>query len=114
MSVQLFFSGNSISGSGSDVDGSFTIDGDYFPDERRVMLDKRYPELTSHYDGRWDGSLVAGHWSFSVLYVTEEGHFLESDRGPFELWPLEHGEELSLEEQLMAAPDPMQPLVDGR
>ena len=82
MSVSLVFAGNQISGRGTDVDGTFSMDGEYFPEFHRVMIAKRYSELTSHYDGRWDGQLIAGYWSFSVLYVSEEGVINESDRGP--------------------------------
>lgn len=105
MSVSLVFSGNRISGRGADVDGLFSMEGEYFPDQNRVMMEKRYSHLTSHYDGRWDGQLIAGYWSFSILYVSEEGVFNDSDRGPFELWPQEHEEELNLEERPLALPE---------
>jgi hypothetical protein len=106
MSVSLVFSGNLISGRGTDVDGAFSMDGEYFPEFHRVMIEKRYRELTSHYDGRWDGQLISGQWSFSILYVSEEGVLNESDRGPFELWPLEHEQELDLDAQPLALPEP--------
>jgi hypothetical protein len=112
MSVSLFFNGNAISGGGTDVDGHFMMDGEYFPEMNRVMLEKRYDDLTSHYDGRWDGQLIAGHWSFSILYVSEDGVFTESDRGPFELWPLEHEHELDLDAQPLALPEPIQAIQD--
>jgi len=106
MSASLSFTGNAIRGRGTDVDGPFSMEGEYFPDHQRVMLEKRYKDLTSHYDGRWDGQLIAGHWSFSVLYVSEEGVFTDSDRGTFELWPLEHEQELNLDAQPLSLPQP--------
>ena len=105
MSVSLVFNGNQISGRGTDVDGAFSMEGEYFADQNRVMIEKRYPNLTSHYDGRWDGQLIAGYWSFAIMHVTAEGVDTMSDRGPFELWPLEHEHDLDLEEQPLALPE---------
>ncbi len=105
MSVSLSFVGNAIAGRGTDVDGAFSIDGEYFPEFHRFMVEKRYKALVTHYDGRWDGQLVAGYWSYSVLYVSEEGVVTDSDKGPFELWPLEHEQELDLDAQPLALPE---------
>jgi hypothetical protein len=90
MRCHLSFAGNQLAGTGDDADGIFQFEGEYFAEHHRVFLDKRYPDLTVHYDGRWDGLIIAGTWSFMMMSVTEEGTELHTAHGVFELWPEEH------------------------
>jgi hypothetical protein len=90
----LTFNGLLISGAGEDANGRFEISGEFFPDYRRVLLDKTSGGVTAHYDGRWDGLQIAGTWSVRVIRVSEAGVEHLEQKGTFELWP--EGSEHSL------------------
>jgi hypothetical protein len=79
MKFRLDFSGGSISGGGSDVNGKFTMHGTYDPQTHAVVVRKRYMILTVVYNGVWNGQFVAGT---SVI-----GPAMFGERGSFEMWP---------------------------
>jgi hypothetical protein len=91
-SLKLTLGGGSLSGTGSDIDGSFRVNGTYDA-EGNVSLIRSYTRTTEpsqlgigipyRYVGKWDGTLVSGRW-FPVANPWYGG--------PFEMWP-EHEEE---------------------
>jgi hypothetical protein len=86
MAFSLLFIGNRISGRGTDMDGPFTMDGEVESDQ--VYLVKSYPWLIVRYDGRWNGTFVAGR---STIGPLAHGEF-----GSFEMWPEDEEEAIEL------------------
>ncbi|MGV3618179.1 MAG: hypothetical protein ACO1SV_22865 [Fimbriimonas sp.] len=90
--MKLTLGGGSLRGNGTDIDGSFRMDGTYDA-EGNVSLIRTYTRTTEpsqlgvgvpyRYEGKWDGTLVSGRWS-PIAYAWYGG--------PFEMWP-EHEEE---------------------
>lgn len=86
--LTLTIEDNRISGSGSDADGLFEVEGDYSPQTQRVTLTRRYTFTTEpsqegvglpyQYQGQWNGDFVAGIW-FCRPYPPVNGEF--------EMWP---------------------------
>lgn len=77
--LQLSFSNGRIVGDGGDDSGKFNISGEYEADE--VNLQKHYPLWSVNYLGRWDGTILSGHWT-----ISSPDFF---DAGTFEIWPEE-------------------------
>lgn len=103
--ITLTFSGDSFTGSGTDCDGVFDLEGEYDPDDDAVSIVRRYifapksPSQVGHpfiYIGRWDGYQVSGRWMDS-LYL--------NFGGPFEMWPQE--EEMAMSEMMQEAEEPV-------
>lgn len=86
--IHLTIAAGRIVGNGTDVDGDFNLDGRYDPTTGVVHLVRRYtravdpdPSATRalyDYLGRWDGTMIAGHWRQRDAL---------SNGGPFEMWP---------------------------
>ncbi len=94
-SLDLIITESTISGTGTDADGNFVVEGEHDA-EGTVELIRKYTYCTSAmggvgipylYVGKWDGQMVHGRWS-PVSY-REYG-------GPFEMWPAK--EDISIEE----------------
>lgn len=93
--IQLAIGGGTMSGSGTDADGNFTLDGTY--ESNIVHLVRIYTWTTEpsqsgagivyDYFGEWNGSFIEGAWR-----PREAPYY----GGPFEMWP--ESEEISLEE----------------
>lgn len=95
--LDFLISSGSISGTGSDADGEFNMEGEY-DSEGNVEMIRRYsfcnsgPEgvgIPYMYLGRWDGQMIHGRWS--PVSFRQYG-------GPFEMWPAT--EDISIEEML--------------
>lgn len=91
MAFRLRFQGHRIDGDGSDRDGPFTLEGEN--DGTDVYLIKAYPWLIVRYDGRWNGSFVAGRSTIGPL--------AHGECGSFEMWP--EAEEQRLEARALEA-----------
>ena len=91
MRLRLVFEGGRVTGDGRDESGPFTVSGTYRADGAR--LTKGYATHRVHYDGRWDGTSLAGPWAIRYESWT--------DRGEFEMWPESEG--LTVEEILARA-----------
>ena len=76
---RLTFSGNDITGGGSDLNGGFSMRGTYDPANEKVTITKRYWHTKVVYHGVWNGSFVSGHSIIGPAWVGE--------RGIFEMWP---------------------------
>lgn len=85
--IMIAFKGNAFTGSGSDLDGDFDLEGEFDPADQMVNIIRRYtvaPRNPSQigyafiYIGRWDGHQVTGRWMMS----THPG-----EGGSFEMWP---------------------------
>ena len=77
MAFSLLFVGDLVTGGGTDRDGPFTMTGEV--DGDAIFLVKSYPWLDVRYDGRWNGSFVAGR---STIGPLAHGEF-----GSYEMWP---------------------------
>lgn len=93
MAFSLHFSGNTISGGGSDRDGPFTMKGELDGDS--VYLIKAYPWLIVNYDGRWNGSFVAGRSTIGPL--------AHGEVGTFEMWPEDEEQAIESTEEVLEA-----------
>jgi len=89
MACRLLFTGDEITGGGTDTGGPFTMDGSYDPATETVAITKTYSKLLVIYKGAWDGTMIFGH---SQIYGRGQEFY---DEGEFELWPEE--EELGLQ-----------------
>lgn len=85
--IDLRIEGGRFSGTGTDVDGEFELEGVYDSRTNLVSMVRRYsvapknPEQVGYpfdYSGRWDGSMVFGHWQARTDPLCN---------GPFEMWP---------------------------
>ncbi|MCC7103176.1 MAG: hypothetical protein IT206_08880 [Fimbriimonadaceae bacterium] len=86
--IQLRINRSHIVGTGSDADGLFELDGNFDPETKRVTMTRRYTVTSQpaqegvgipfHYDGVWDGEMVAGRWHCRPSPM---------DQGDFEMWP---------------------------
>ncbi len=93
MAFSLRFSGDRITGGGSDLDGPFTLEGEV--DGDGVYIVKAYPWLLVRYDGRWNGAFMAGR---STIGPLAHGEF-----GTFEMWPEDEEQVMeSMERELEA------------
>lgn len=97
--LDLLFRDGHLSGTGSDADGDFVVEGEYFADGL-VELIRRYTFCTAGpegvgipyvYSGTWDGTLVSGRW-------WPLGH--RAYGGPFEMWPPEEESAIQFEREL--------------
>ncbi len=85
--IRLTISSGRMSGTGTDADGHFNVEGTYDA-EGNVRLTRRYTWTTEpsqqgaylpyRYMGKWDGTLIAGRWYSLVT---------QGMGGPFEMWP---------------------------
>ena len=99
MALALRFAGDAIVGEGSDPSGPFTMRGEVDPDGETVYLIKGYPRFDVRYDGRWNGTFLAGR---SGLVPPAWGL-----PGTFELWPEDEESALDLTEARIVAPEPV-------
>lgn len=85
--IVLLFSGHRFTGEGTDVDGDFSLEGEYDPADQMVNMVRRYVRVTRSenqigypfiYIGKWDGYQVTGRWMMSTS---------PAYGGPFEMWP---------------------------
>lgn len=97
-SLQLTIRPGRIHGTGTDVDGTFSVEGE-FDGAGHVRLTRRYVVSNLHeehvdvpfdYEGTWDGAMIFGLWC-------ERDSPLNC--GPFEMWPMreEDRRELAIE-----------------
>ena len=93
MRLRLQFYGAQLIGGGSDCAGYFEIRGSLNPDGN-VAFVKKYSTYAVHYDGRWDGRMIAGLWTMRHPILYGQARFLE-EKGDFEIWP-ETGESESI------------------
>ena len=89
MAFSLRFSGDAISGDGTDRDGPFDLAGE--TDGESVYITKVYPWLVVRYDGRWNGTFVAGRSTI--------GPIAHGDFGTFEMWPEDEEQALGTAER---------------
>ena len=85
MRLRLQFYGPQLIGGGSDCAGYFEIHGKLEP-TGQVHFAKKYSTYVVHYQGTWDGNMIAGLWT--MRHPIQYGHarFLE-EKGDFEIWP---------------------------
>lgn len=108
MNLRMKFKEGHLHGAGEDRIGPFRIQGGYTA-RGRVRFTKVYPYHKVRYDGRWDGTSIAGQWKIE--------EWDEFDEGEFEIWPLKDDEEraIRLEElestQTVETPQPV-PALD--
>jgi hypothetical protein len=94
MKLRLQFYGQQLIGGGSDCAGYFEIRGGLDP-EGSVAFAKKYSTHTVHYQGRWDGRMIAGLWTMRHPILYGQARFLE-EKGDFEIWPeIGEGESIS-------------------
>jgi hypothetical protein len=104
-SISLTIRAGQISGSGTDIDGDFDLDGTYTEGTQLVRLTRRYsrvtdpnrgtPGLPYDYMGRWDGAMVTGMW---------RQRDFPANGGPFEMWPSREEDMRELQIQLEEQP----------
>jgi hypothetical protein len=93
MRLRLQFSGPQLAGGGSDCAGHFEIRG-ALNSVGIVSFAKAYPTHIVHYEGHWDGRMIAGLWTMRHPVVFGHARFFE-EKGDFEIWP-EVGESESI------------------
>ncbi|OJU62476.1 MAG: hypothetical protein BGO01_08330 [Armatimonadetes bacterium 55-13] len=100
-SIRLTIQKGIISGSGTDKDGEFELQGAYIERGQKVLMTRTYTRTTEpsqegvgipyEYVGSWDGSFVSGRW---------HPRWNQYYGGPFEMWPADATEELRIELQI--------------
>lgn len=104
MKLRLQFCGVQVLGAGCDCAGPSEIHG-AMDAEGTVSFVKTYSSHTAHYEGRWDGRMIAGVWTMRHQILFGQARFLE-EKGEFEIWPetgeLESVGDLFEEDQAMA------------
>lgn len=93
MTLQLRFDKKNLHGKGDDQIGPFQIQGQH-SENGQVQFTKRYASHKVRYQGRWDGSSIAGRWT-----IREWGWV---DYGEFEIWPLGDDEERAIRPEELA------------
>lgn len=85
------FSAGVLEGRGQDQDGEFTFRGHYEANKVRFVKAYRDPDWYVAgrlvYEGVWNGTFIGGVWVDTAS---------RANRGPFELWPVDENEGLSL------------------
>jgi hypothetical protein len=110
--IMLEIRGNSFSGSGTDKDGHFELNGEHDPEDGMVQMTRCYlkapmsPSQVGYpfvYIGKWNGDFIEGRWMMSTQ---------PQIGGPFEMWPESEEEALAVEkaaeEHVFALPVPLQ------
>ena len=95
---------------GKDQSGEFRMFGEHDPATDVVQIDKNYPWLFIEYSGRWDGTMIAGEWRFSLPDDVDRAIFASDetpDHGIFEIWPLEVEEDSLSFGELISEPEPV-------
>jgi hypothetical protein len=85
MKLRLQFYGAQLIGGGSDCAGYFEIRGE-MDSVGVVRFGKKYSTYIVHYEGTWDGNMIAGLWTMRHPIQYGSARFLE-EKGDFEIWP---------------------------
>jgi hypothetical protein len=94
MRLRLQFIGTEVLGGGSDSAGNSEIRGALAADGT-VTFNKAYASHTVHYEGHWDGLMIAGTWTLRHIILFGSARFLE-ETGVFEIWPeVEEGQSIA-------------------
>jgi len=86
MRLRLQFYGDQLIGGGSDCAGWFEIRGHLNYSEGVVRFAKRYSTYGVEYEGRWDGTMIAGLWTMRHPVLYGNSRYVE-EHGDFEMWP---------------------------